>query len=152
MLWFSGRMEKIAANILRAKLFGSPEFLSLTDNDKISFKRVCQQLGISTVEGDSFEVRPERIENYFQFETIVHRHLSKTQTVIVQGALGEAGMSLYKTLGNDIPCVFPYDCKTLPVSGNLSVIILVTDIEQIHHLEKELKELGIIKMIFEIKL
>jgi putative lipoic acid-binding regulatory protein len=31
----------------------------------------------------------------------------------------------------------------LPVSGNLGVIILATDIEQMHHLEKELKKLGI---------
>lgn len=306
--WFSGRMEKVAANILGADLFGSSESLTRTYNDKVSFKHLCRQLGISTIEGDVFGVSPEKTENYFQFEKMIRRHLSKTHTVIVRGALGEAGMSLYKTAGDDIPelyrqiadtgekvliiepfedvifspndqwiigragnishmgireqvcekgmvyigtlkgkpypqavceaiskaslkivthmsrsgytgvvgidyivtansaypvennarfngstyvgmiienienklsssipywkflklkttpisfpelvtklrpilydngklnCVFPYDCKILPVSGNLGVIILATDIEQMHHLEKELKKLGI---------
>ncbi len=306
--WFSGRMEKVAANILGANLFGSSESLTRTYNDKVSFKRICRQLGISTIGGDAFEVSPEKPENFFQFEKKVRRHLSTTHTVIIRGALGEAGMSLYKTSGDDIPelyrqigdsgekvfiiepfqdvisspndqwiigragtinhlgireqvcekgmvyigtlkgkpyspavcesiskisikivnhmarsgytgvvgidyivtknstypvennarfngstyvgmiienienqllssipywkflklkttpisfpglvkqlrpilydhgklnCVFPYDCKTLPVSGNLGVIILATDIEQMHHLESELKKLGI---------
>ncbi|WDP85105.1 MAG: hypothetical protein HUN05_08120 [Desulfobacter sp.] len=97
--WFSGQMEKAAADILGAKLFGSPKSLTRTYNDKVCFKRICRQLGISTIEGNSFEVVPERNENYFQFEKIVHRHLSTTHRVIV----GEAGMSLYKTSGNDLP-------------------------------------------------
>jgi len=110
--WFSGQTEKAAANILGADLFGSPESLTLIYNDKASFKHICWQLGLSTIEGGLFEVRPEKSENYFQFEEMVHRHLSKTHRVIVRGALGEAGMSLYKTLGNDIPELYRQIAET----------------------------------------
>ncbi len=40
-------------------------------------------------------------------------------------------------------CVFPYDCKSLPVSGDFAVIILATDTDQLRHLENELKKMGI---------
>jgi hypothetical protein len=72
---------------------------TLKYNDKASFKTICRQLGIPVVEGNLFEIYPE---NRLEMKEIINSYLSKCKTVIIRGTLGEAGMSLYKTEGNDI--------------------------------------------------
>lgn len=100
--WFSGQMENMAANALGAKLFGASESETIKYNDKASFKTICRQLGIKVIHGDSFEIDPDDDNNYLQFEKSIHHHLLTTQMVIIRGTMGEAGMSLYRTCGNDI--------------------------------------------------
>jgi hypothetical protein len=100
--WFSGHMENEAAKALGADLFGASESSTIKYNDKASFKTICQQLDIPVVKGNSFELYPDDSENYLQFEKIINKYLSKTKIVIIRGTLGDAGMSLYKTRGNDI--------------------------------------------------
>ena len=100
--WFSGHMETEAAETLGADLFGATESATLKYNDKASFKTICRQLGIPVVEGNLFEIYPENSENRLEMKEIINSYLSKYKTVIIRGTLGEAGMSLYKTEGNDI--------------------------------------------------
>ncbi len=100
--WFSGHMETEAAETLGADLFGATESATLKYNDKASFKTICRQLGIPVVEGNLFEIYPENSENRLEMKEIINSYLSKCKTVIIRGTLGEAGMSLYKTEGNDI--------------------------------------------------
>ncbi|MBU8909985.1 MAG: hypothetical protein KOO65_01830 [Desulfobacterales bacterium] len=100
--WFSGYMENEAAKVLGADLFGASESATIKYIDKASFKSICQQLDIPVVKGSSFEFYPDENENYLQFEKIINHYLSTSKIVIIRGTLGEAGMSLYKTHGNDI--------------------------------------------------
>lgn len=117
--WFSGHMETEAAEILGADLFGATESLTLKYNDKASFKTICRQLGITVVEGNLFEMYPENSENCLEMKEVINNYLSKHKTVIIRGTLGEAGMSLYKTQGNDISILY----RQIANSGEKVVII-----------------------------
>ena len=104
--WFSGIVENEAAKVLGAELFGAPESETLKYNDKASFKNICQQLNIPVVEGISFEMQPQNSKNYGMMKNIVIRFLQRYSTVIIRGALGISGMSLYKTKGDDIAKIY----------------------------------------------
>ena len=118
--WFSGNMESKAAEALGADLFGASEAATLKYNDKASFKTICRQLEIPVVEGHSFEISPENSENFFEMKEIINSYLSLThKTVIIRGTLGESGMSLYKTEGNDISNLY----QEIANSGEKVVII-----------------------------
>ncbi len=117
--WFSGHMENEAAKILGADLFGASESSTIKYNDKASFKTICQQLDIPVVKGNSFELYPDENENYLQFEKSINHYLSTSKIVIIRGTLGEAGMSLYKTRGNDIATLY----RQIANSGEKVVII-----------------------------
>ncbi|SES85504.1 Carbamoylphosphate synthase large subunit [Methanococcoides vulcani] len=117
--WFSGRMETEAANALGSDLFGATETATLKYNDKSAFKTVCRQLGVSVVEGTLFEMHPENNKNCIEMKNIINGYLSTCKTVIIRGTLGEAGMSLYKTKGNDISEIY----HEIAVSGEKSIII-----------------------------
>ncbi len=117
--WFSGAMETKAAESLGADLFGASESDTLKYNDKALFKMTCQQLGIPVVEGNSFGMFPENRGNYLEMEEIVNGYLSTYKTVIIRGTLGEAGISLYKTDGSDLPLLY----QEIAGSGEKVVII-----------------------------
>jgi len=88
-------------------------------NDKALFKTTCQQLGIPVVEGNSFGMFPENSGNHLEMEEIVNGYLSTYKMVIIRGTLGEAGMSLYKTDGSDLPRLY----LEIADSGEKEVII-----------------------------
>jgi hypothetical protein len=117
--WFSGQMETEAAQTLGAELFGASESATLQYNDKATFKTICRQLSIPVVEGNSFEMHPQNSENYLQMKEIIERHLSTYKSVIIRGTLGEAGMSLYRTEGRDVPDLY----RQIADSGEKAVII-----------------------------
>lgn len=117
--WFSGAMEAAAAESLGADLFGASESDTLKYNDKALFKATCQRLDIPVIEGNSFEMLPENRENYLEMEEIVNGYLSTYETVIIRGTLGEAGISLYKTDGSDLPRLY----REIADSGEKVVII-----------------------------
>lgn len=117
--WFSGKLEKEAANILGADLFGAPESETLKYNDKALFKNICQQLNIPVVEGVSFEMQAKNSENYSSMKNVVMGFLQNVSTVIIRGALGESGMSLYKTKGDDIAEIY----QEISDSGEKVIII-----------------------------
>jgi hypothetical protein len=99
--WFSGHTENKAANELGAQLFGASESETIKFNDKASFIIICRQLGIDVIHGDSFEIDQDNDNNYLLFENSINYHLLTTQMVIIRGTMGEAGMSLYRTCGDD---------------------------------------------------
>lgn len=117
--WFSGKFENEAAKVLGAELFGAPESETLKYNDKASFKNICQQLNIPVVEGVSFEMQPQNSENYSLMKDVVLRFLQNFSTVIIRGALGESGISLYKTKGDDIAEIY----QEISDSGEKVIII-----------------------------
>jgi len=117
--WFSGHMETEAAEALDADLFGASESATLRYNDKASFKTLCRQLGIPVVEGNLFEMYPENSENCLEMKEIINSYLSRYKTVIIRGTLGEAGMSLYKTEGDDISDLY----RQIANSGEKMLII-----------------------------
>lgn len=104
--WFSSQKENDAAKVLGAEFFGSPESETLRYNDKASFKIICQELDIPVIEGVSFEMQPQKNENYTLMKTIVDGYLTSYKNVIIRGTLGESGMSLYKTNGNDLADIY----------------------------------------------
>ncbi len=116
---FSGNLEKEAAKILGAGLFGAPESETLKYNDKASFKKICQQLNIPVVEGVSFEMQAKNNENYNLMKNAIKGFLQNYSTVIIRGVLGESGMSLYKTKGDDIAGIY----QDISDSGEKVIII-----------------------------
>ncbi|MBC2712449.1 MAG: hypothetical protein HGJ94_16135 [Desulfosarcina sp.] len=117
--WFSAHMETEAAEALGADLFGASELATLKYNDKASFKTICRQLGIPVVEGKLFEMYPENSDNCLEMKKLINSYLSTYKTVIIRGTLGEAGISLYKTEGNDISNLY----RQIVDSGEKVVII-----------------------------
>lgn len=117
--WFSTATENEAAKILGADLFGAPESETLKYNDKASFKNICQQLNIPVIEGVSFQMKPGEKGNYPQMKRIIKGFLQRYSTVILRGALGISGMSLYKTKGDDISGLY----QEIADSGEQLIII-----------------------------
>lgn len=101
--WYSGRKEAEAAEILGADLFGATEDATIKYNDKAEFKDICQQIDIPVVTGNSFRMQPEDDANASEMARVINSYLATHETVIIRGTLGESGMSLYKTTGNDLP-------------------------------------------------
>ncbi len=117
--WFSGDQENEVAKLLGGEIFGAPESETIKYNDKASFKMICQQLNIPVVEGVAFEMQPLKSENYAEMESIINGYLQTYSTVILRGALGEFGMSLYKTQGDDIAEIY----KEISASNEKTIII-----------------------------
>ena len=117
--WFSTQMEAAAAKILGADLFGATESDTLKYNDKAIFKALCQKLEVPVVDGVAFEVQPEDSNNFLQMKSLVERYRSAHDTVIIRGTLGEAGMSLYKTKGDDLVELY----QAIAESGERVVLI-----------------------------
>ena len=117
--WFSTQMEAAAAKVLGADLFGATESDTLKYNDKAIFKALCQKLEVPVVDSVAFEVQPEDSNNFLQMKSLVERYLSAHDTVIIRGTLGEAGMSLYKTKGDDLVGLY----QAIAESGERVVLI-----------------------------
>ena len=117
--WFSTQMEAAAAKVLGADLFGATESDTLKYNDKAIFKALCQKLEVPVVDGVAFEVQPEDSNNFLQMKSLVERYRSAHDTVIIRGTLGEAGMSLYKTKGDDLVGLY----QAIAESGERVVLI-----------------------------
>ncbi len=117
--WFSMQMEAAAAEALGADLFGATESDTLKHNDKATFKALCQELKVPVVDGVAFTMQPENSDNFQQMKSLVERYRSTHDTVILRGTLGEAGMSLYKTRGDDLAELY----QTIAGSGERVVLI-----------------------------
>jgi len=104
--WFSSNIENEAAKVIGAELFGASESETLKYNDKASFKNICQQLDIPIVDGVSFEMHPQDSDNFYRMKSIIKDILRSNDAVIIRGALGESGLSLYKTKGNGIAEIY----------------------------------------------
>ncbi len=101
--WYSGRKEAEAAKVLEADLFGATENTTIKYNDKAQFKDICQQIGIPVVSGTVFKIHPDDETNAGAMARVINDILVSHKTVIIRGTLGETGMSLYKTTGDDLP-------------------------------------------------
>lgn len=117
--WFSSRLEHEAANALGADLFGALESATLEYNDKAEFKTLCRQLDIPVVNGFSFTMQPENNTNCHEMMDLVNQCLTTHKAAIIRGTLGESGMSLYMTNGNDVAYVH----RKIATSGEKKVII-----------------------------
>jgi len=117
--WFSTQMEAAAATALGADLFGATEADTLKHNDKAIFKTLCQKLQVPVVDGTSFIMKPKNSNNFRQMKITVERYRSTHDTVIIRGTLGEAGMSLYKTKGDDLAELY----QTIALSGERVILI-----------------------------
>ena len=104
--WFSSEKEREAADVLGAKFFGSPESETFRYNDKAAFKIICQQLDIPVIEGVSFKMKPQDVENYTMMKSIIEGYLKNYKNVIIRGTFGESGVSLYKTNGDDVAEIY----------------------------------------------
>ena len=117
--WFSTQMEATAAKAIGADLFGATQSDTLKHNDKATFKALCQELKVPVVDGVAFTMQPENSDNFQQMVSLVERYRSTHDTVIIRGTLGEAGMSLYKTTGDDLAELY----QTIADSGEKVVLI-----------------------------
>jgi hypothetical protein len=117
--WFSTQMESAAAKVLGASLFGATEADTLKHNDKATFKALCQRLNVPVVVGVAFAMFPDDSANFEQLKSLVDGYLSAHDTVIIRGTLGEAGMSLYKTTGDDLTQLY----QTIAASGEKVVLV-----------------------------
>lgn len=117
--WFSGKMEAEAAKIIGADLFGATEEATTQYNEKAEFKNICKELEIPVVAGTTFEITPEKSENGGDMDRVIRKLLADHEEVIIRGTLGESGMSLYRTGGDDIPNLY----DGIVASGEKKVII-----------------------------
>jgi hypothetical protein len=117
--WYSGRKEVEVAEILGADLFGATEEATTKYNDKAEFKGICQQIGIPVVTGITFRMEPEDETNANEMARIINSFLATHETVIIRGTVGESGISLYKTTGNDLPELY----EEIRATGENNVII-----------------------------
>ncbi len=117
--WFATQIEAAAAAALGAELFGATEADTLKHNDKATFKVLCQKLKVPVVDGVAFTMQPGNSDNFQQMQGHVERYRSTHDTVIIRGTLGEAGMSLYKTNGDDLAELY----QTIAESGEKVVLI-----------------------------
>lgn len=117
--WFSGQMEAEAAQVIGADLFGATEAATTQYNEKAEFKNICKELGIAVVAGTTFTIASENSENCSDMGRVILRLLAKHEEVIIRGTLGESGMSLYKTVGDDIQNLY----DKIVASGEKKVII-----------------------------
>lgn len=117
--WFSGHKEAEAAKVIGAELFGATMATTSKYNDKATFKKICKELGIAVVAGTTIEIVPEDRENSSDMARIILRLLGEHEEVIIRGTLGESGMSLYRTSGNNILNLY----DKIVASGEKKVII-----------------------------
>ena len=117
--WYSGKMEAEAASRIGAELFGASGAATLKYNDKSEFKTICQELDIPVVTGHSFAVNPEDSANPGDMAGVIDLYLRSHKQVIIRGTVGESGMSLYKTDGNDFPDLY----EKIATTGEKMVII-----------------------------
>jgi len=117
--WYSGKMEAEAAARIGAELFGATGAGTLRYNDKSEFKTICQELDIPVVTGHSFTMNPEDSTNASDMVRVIHLYLRSHKQVIIRGTVGESGMSLYKTDGNDLPELY----EKIASTGEKMVII-----------------------------
>lgn len=117
--WFSGQLEAKAAKIIGADLFGASEEASRKYNEKAEFKNICKELEIPVVAGTTFEITSENSDNSKDMGQVILRHLADHKEVIIRGTLGESGMSLYRTSGDDILSLY----DKIVASGEKKVII-----------------------------
>jgi hypothetical protein len=117
--WCSMQMEAAAAKAIGADLFGATQSDTLKHNDKGTFKTLCQKLKVPVIDGTTFEMRPDDSGNFQQMKDLVTRYRANHDKVIIRGTLGEAGMSLYKTKGDDLADLY----KTIAESGEKVVLI-----------------------------
>jgi predicted ATP-grasp superfamily ATP-dependent carboligase len=64
-------------------------------------------------------MHPENNNNCIEMKNIISGYLATCKTVIIRGTLGEAGMSLYRTQGNDISEIY----QEIAISGEKAIII-----------------------------
>jgi hypothetical protein len=117
--WFSAQMEAAAAKTLGADLFGATQSDTLEHNDKATFKALCKKLKVPVVNGVTFEMQPGNSNNFNEMISHVERYRSAHDTVIIRGTLGEAGMSLYKTNGDDLAELY----QAIAESGEKVILI-----------------------------
>lgn len=142
--WFSSHVEVEAAHVLGAALLGASAAETLKYNDKASFKNICIKLKIPVVEGVMFNVKTGSRNNYKSMESVVRQILTTHDTVIIRGALGELGPSLYKTNGRDVAQIYEHIVesaeKTVLIEPFLRVVSspndqwIVSRDGSIHHL------------------
>jgi hypothetical protein len=117
--WYSGKVEAEAASRIGAELFGATGAATLKYNDKSEFKTICQQLDIPVVTGHSFSVNPEDNTNASDMASVINLYLRSHKQVIIRGTVGESGMSLYRTDGNDLQELY----EKISSTGEKMVII-----------------------------
>lgn len=105
--WFSGEMEKKAADSIHAALFGASAELTWQYNEKSLFKKRCRELCIPVVDDTLFGIEPLNDQNRFEMEKVIGEYLSRSPVVLIRGTLDNAGVSLvFKTSGDDIPSLY----------------------------------------------
>jgi hypothetical protein len=117
--WFNGKLEAKAAIAIGAEHFGASGELTVKYNDKGKFKILCEELGISVIQGETFTFDSKDNENYKKMAQFVDLYLENHETVIIRGTLGESGMSLYKTNGQKLEQLY----REILATGEKQVLI-----------------------------
>jgi hypothetical protein len=96
--FFGSKKEEDLVARLGFQLFGCSEAITLKFYDKGSFKQRCRDLGIPTVDGDTGAVK----KRFFRgidtsvLARVVSALLKNHSSLIVRGAVGSGGSSVYK--------------------------------------------------------
>jgi hypothetical protein len=93
--FYSGETEHMVAGILGGEIFGCEETIISRYFNKESFKDECRRLGIPTVEGVNAKLSTRRGPSLRELERVVSRLLRVYPTLIIRGAEGSAGSSIY---------------------------------------------------------
>lgn len=104
--FYSGENERRAAELLGADLFGCDESIILKYFNKESFKRECGRLGIEIVGGTNAKASHQDPLTQQELEEIVLSLLTNYPRLIIRGAEGSAGSSLYTVDSGNIDDVY----------------------------------------------
>lgn len=95
--FYSGVKEQECAKLLGGSFFGSDVTACERYFNKHTFKDTCRELGIPTVGGVAHEIVTGGAPNFSELENLVLALLSNYRELIIRGADGATGFSVYKT-------------------------------------------------------
>jgi len=150
--FYSGASEQQLSKELRADLFGCDEKIILKYFNKESFKAECLELGIPMVGGANARVDGSKRLKESELADIVLTLLNEYPKLIIRGAEGSAGSSLYTLDKNNVLEVYRQVRRnqesSLLVEPFLKVIASPND-QYVIGRDGELSHLGVSSQLFE---
>lgn len=150
--FYSGASEQQLSEELKAGLFGCDEKIILKYFNKESFKAECVELGIPMVGGANARVDGSKRLKESELADIVLTLLNEYPKLIIRGAEGSAGSSLYTLDKNNVREVYRQVRRnqesSLLVEPFLKVIASPND-QYVIGRDGELSHLGISSQLFE---
>ncbi|NEO15405.1 MULTISPECIES: hypothetical protein [Moorena] len=105
--YYSADVDKEAASTIDAVFFGCDQSITLKYFDKSTFKSLCQSLGIPTVPGTILSKSSDSEDFETELRQEILGWLKDYETLLIRGAQGSVGSSLYKVNRSNLDTEMP---------------------------------------------